>query len=97
MSVLLFLLEWTVSEAGESQRFPWLPRIRLSSFWSEHAWKGFLCSALGILFVYPENLTYKNYLEFSFKNIDDRVYGSTEAFLADTKWILHNCTIYNGS
>lgn len=24
------------------------------------------------------------------------MYGSTEAFLADVKWILHNCIIYNG-
>ncbi|XP_030632962.1 protein kinase C-binding protein 1 isoform X2 [Chanos chanos] len=30
------------------------------------------------------------------KNIKKKVYGSTEAFLADVKWILHNCIIYNG-
>lgn len=24
------------------------------------------------------------------------MYGCTEAFLADVKWILHNCIIYNG-
>lgn len=24
------------------------------------------------------------------------MYGCTEAFLADIKWILHNCIIYNG-
>jgi len=24
------------------------------------------------------------------------MYGCTEAFLADAKWILHNCIIYNG-
>lgn len=24
------------------------------------------------------------------------MYGCTEAFLADMKWILHNCIIYNG-
>ncbi|XP_064596606.1 MYND-type zinc finger-containing chromatin reader ZMYND8-like isoform X2 [Liolophura sinensis] len=31
------------------------------------------------------------------KNIDSRMYGCTEAFLADAKWILHNCIIYNGT
>ncbi|TRY66543.1 hypothetical protein DNTS_015921 [Danionella cerebrum] len=30
------------------------------------------------------------------KNIKKKIYGSTEAFLADVKWILHNCIIYNG-
>ncbi|XP_073772753.1 MYND-type zinc finger-containing chromatin reader ZMYND8 isoform X3 [Danio rerio] len=30
------------------------------------------------------------------KNIKKKMYGSTEAFLADVKWILHNCIIYNG-
>ncbi|XP_013873177.1 protein kinase C-binding protein 1 isoform X2 [Austrofundulus limnaeus] len=31
------------------------------------------------------------------KNIKKKMYGCTEAFLADTKWILHNCIIYNGA
>ncbi|XP_037534570.1 protein kinase C-binding protein 1 [Nematolebias whitei] len=31
------------------------------------------------------------------KNIKKKIYGCTEAFLADTKWILHNCIIYNGA
>ncbi|CAK8681281.1 unnamed protein product [Clavelina lepadiformis] len=31
------------------------------------------------------------------KNVKKRIYGSTEAFLADVKWILHNCIIYNGT
>uniref|UniRef100_A0A7N6FB99 Protein kinase C binding protein 1, like n=1 Tax=Anabas testudineus TaxID=64144 RepID=A0A7N6FB99_ANATE len=30
------------------------------------------------------------------KNIKKKMYGCTEAFLADIKWILHNCIIYNG-
>ncbi|XP_068607072.1 MYND-type zinc finger-containing chromatin reader ZMYND8-like [Brachionichthys hirsutus] len=30
------------------------------------------------------------------KNIKKKIYGCTEAFLADMKWILHNCIIYNG-
>nr|XP_046240589.1 protein kinase C-binding protein 1 isoform X6 [Scatophagus argus] len=30
------------------------------------------------------------------KNIKKKTYGCTEAFLADAKWILHNCIIYNG-
>ena len=29
------------------------------------------------------------------KNIRKKQYGSTEAFLADTKWILHNCIVFN--
>ncbi|KAA0706878.1 Protein kinase C-binding protein 1 [Triplophysa tibetana] len=30
------------------------------------------------------------------KNFKKKMYGCTEAFLADVKWILHNCIIYNG-
>lgn len=30
------------------------------------------------------------------QNIKKKMYGCTEAFLADAKWILHNCIIYNG-
>nr|XP_048297057.1 protein kinase C-binding protein 1 isoform X14 [Myodes glareolus] len=30
------------------------------------------------------------------KNAKKKMYGCTEAFLADAKWILHNCIIYNG-
>ncbi|CAC5414863.1 Protein kinase C-binding protein 1 [Mytilus coruscus] len=31
------------------------------------------------------------------KNIKKKMYGCTEAFLADAKWILHNCIIFNGT
>uniref|UniRef100_A0A5F9DRI4 Zinc finger MYND-type containing 8 n=1 Tax=Oryctolagus cuniculus TaxID=9986 RepID=A0A5F9DRI4_RABIT len=30
------------------------------------------------------------------ENAKKKMYGCTEAFLADAKWILHNCIIYNG-
>ncbi|XP_067665413.1 MYND-type zinc finger-containing chromatin reader ZMYND8-like [Haliotis asinina] len=30
------------------------------------------------------------------KNIKKKMYGCTEAFMADTKWILHNCIVFNG-
>ncbi|KAK2100630.1 Protein kinase C-binding protein 1 [Saguinus oedipus] len=30
------------------------------------------------------------------KNVKKKMYGCTEVFLADAKWILHNCIIYNG-
>ncbi|ELT95529.1 hypothetical protein CAPTEDRAFT_219104 [Capitella teleta] len=30
------------------------------------------------------------------KNIQRKEYGCTEAFLADAKWILHNCIVFNG-
>lgn len=30
------------------------------------------------------------------RNIMKQVYGSTEAFIADVRWILHNCIIFNG-
>jgi len=33
---------------------------------------------------------------FAPQNIKKKMYGCTEAFLADAKWILHNCIIYNG-
>ena len=44
---------------------------------------------------------YKNYvfvpmdLSTIEKNIKKKQYGSTEAFLMDVKWILHNCIIFN--
>ncbi|XP_055998197.1 MYND-type zinc finger-containing chromatin reader ZMYND8-like isoform X3 [Ostrea edulis] len=31
------------------------------------------------------------------KNIKRKMYGCTEALLADAKWVLHNCIIFNGS
>ncbi|GFU31658.1 protein kinase C-binding protein 1 [Trichonephila clavipes] len=31
------------------------------------------------------------------KNIKEKLYGSTEIFLADVKWILHNSCVFNGS
>ncbi|XP_033121643.1 protein kinase C-binding protein 1-like isoform X2 [Anneissia japonica] len=31
------------------------------------------------------------------KNIKSKKYGSTDAFIAEAKWILHNCIVYNGS
>lgn len=58
-------------------------------------------------FLYPVSQeTAPNYLAYIFnpmdlttieKNVNDKVYGSPEAFLADVKWIAHNCIIYNGS
>ena len=30
------------------------------------------------------------------ENINRGQYGSTEAFIADCKWILHNCILFNG-
>ena len=30
------------------------------------------------------------------QSIKKRMYGSTEAFLLDAKWILHNCIVFNG-
>lgn len=29
------------------------------------------------------------------KNLKNNLYGSTQAFEADAKWILHNCIIFN--
>ena len=31
------------------------------------------------------------------QNIKKKQYGSSEAFVADVKWILHNCIVFNGS
>ncbi|KAL3892310.1 hypothetical protein ACJMK2_004527 [Sinanodonta woodiana] len=58
-------------------------------------------------FIKPVDLSaVPNYTDYIFnpmdlsileKNIKKKVYGCTEAFLADAKWILHNCIIYNGT
>lgn len=45
--------------------------------------------------------TYKDYiinpmsLSVLEKNIKRKMYGSTEAFVADASWIVHNCIIFN--
>lgn len=41
--------------------------------------------------LFPDSLLF-----FSLQNVKKKMYGCTEAFLADAKWILHNCIIYNG-
>ena len=47
--------------------------------------------------------SYRDYVSFPMdlqtieKNVKKKHYGSTEAFLADTKWILHNCIIFNSA
>ncbi|XP_077990599.1 MYND-type zinc finger-containing chromatin reader ZMYND8-like [Glandiceps talaboti] len=46
---------------------------------------------------YEEYVFYPMDLSTLEKNITKKMYGSTEAFLADTKWLLHNCVLYNGS
>uniref|UniRef100_A0A8C9G0D1 PWWP domain-containing protein n=1 Tax=Pavo cristatus TaxID=9049 RepID=A0A8C9G0D1_PAVCR len=51
--------------------------------------KGGRCEFLPYLF--PDA-----FLNVSFENVKKKMYGCTEAFLADAKWILHNCIIYNG-
>nr|XP_009859278.2 protein kinase C-binding protein 1-like [Ciona intestinalis] len=49
---------------------------------------------------------FSDYLDYVFhpmdistleKSVRRNQYGCTEAFLADVKWILHNCIIYNGT
>ncbi|XP_069701983.1 MYND-type zinc finger-containing chromatin reader ZMYND8 isoform X2 [Periplaneta americana] len=44
---------------------------------------------------YREYVAHPMDLSLLERNIKKRMYGSTEAFLADTKWILHNCIIFN--
>lgn len=45
-----------------------------------------------------------NYLEYVIKpmdlslleaNVRSKLYGSTDAFMADAKWIQHNCIVFN--
>jgi len=36
-------------------------------------------------------------LIYLWQNVKKKAYGSTEALVADVKWIVHNCIIYNGS
>lgn len=44
---------------------------------------------------YREYVAHPMDLSLLERNIKKRMYGSTEAFIADTKWILHNCIIFN--
>lgn len=58
-------------------------------------------------FMYPVSVeSAPNYLSYIFnpmdlstleENVRNKMYGSPDAFLADVKWIVHNCVIYNGS
>jgi hypothetical protein len=48
----------------------------------------------------PEYLDYIIHpmdLETIEKNIDSKKYTSTDAFIADVKWITHNSVVFNGS
>jgi len=48
----------------------------------------------------PEYLDYIIHpmdLETIEKNIDLKKYPSTDAFIADVKWITHNSVVFNGS
>ena len=44
---------------------------------------------------YREYVAHPMDLSLLERNIKKRMYGSTEAFVADTKWLLHNCIIFN--
>jgi hypothetical protein len=44
---------------------------------------------------YREYVAHPMDLSLLDRNIKRRMYGSTEAFVADTKWVLHNCIIFN--
>lgn len=44
---------------------------------------------------YREYVAHPMDLSLLERNIRKRMYGSTEAFVADAKWILHNCIIFN--
>ncbi|XP_021928207.1 uncharacterized protein LOC110833911 isoform X4 [Zootermopsis nevadensis] len=44
---------------------------------------------------YREYVAHPMDLSLLERNIKKRLYGSTEAFIADTKWVLHNCIIFN--
>ncbi|XP_064652120.1 MYND-type zinc finger-containing chromatin reader ZMYND8-like isoform X2 [Lineus longissimus] len=46
---------------------------------------------------YDDYVVYPMDLDTLEKNIDKKLYGCTDAFLADAKWLLHNCVIYNGT
>ncbi|CAF1555778.1 unnamed protein product, partial [Didymodactylos carnosus] len=57
-------------------------------------------------FMYPvDTLQMPEYLDYIVhpmdlktmeKNIEIKKYASTEAFIADVKWIYHNCVVFNG-
>jgi hypothetical protein len=54
---------------------------------------------LKLLFTFLFSLFCVNHTDsvhFLLQNVKKKMYGCTEAFLADVKWILHNCIIYNG-
>lgn len=44
---------------------------------------------------YREYVAHPMDLSLLERNMKKRMYGSTEAFVADAKWILHNCIIFN--
>lgn len=46
--------------------------------------------------IYPDYIFHPMDLSLIEKNVKDKKYGSTDAFIADVKWIQHNCVIFNG-
>ncbi|KAF8786111.1 MYND-type zinc finger-containing chromatin reader ZMYND8-like isoform X2 [Argiope bruennichi] len=47
--------------------------------------------------MYPHYVIHPMDFSLLEKNIKQKLYGCTEAFLADVKWILHNSCVFNGS
>ena len=46
---------------------------------------------------YPDYIFHPMDLGTVEKKVGQKVYGSTDSFLADIKWIQHNCVIFNTS
>ncbi|XP_034231977.1 protein kinase C-binding protein 1 isoform X2 [Thrips palmi] len=45
--------------------------------------------------LYKDHIINPMYLSLLEKNIKKKMYGSTEAFIGDATWLLHNCIIFN--
>ncbi len=106
-NISFFSSDGAVSEAGVSGAASWLCRVYISSHGSLHSRKGeseafdpekSTHSVLrNVLYLASyESVLVMCSLFVLIQNIKKKMYGSTEACLADVKWILHNCIIYNG-
>lgn len=102
--------DWTVSQASLCNPVSFLPRFHHSS--DGYVYIGMrknilfcivstllkiiLCSWSSFLIFCYISISFITIMLLFSQNIKKKMYGCTYSFLADIRWILHNCIIFNG-
>ncbi|CAF1654713.1 unnamed protein product [Adineta ricciae] len=101
--------DWTCPECKITQSAFTMPNVSLNEFHNmlKYATRRMKSHPQGTPFMHPvDSKQMPEYLDYIIhpmdletieKNIDLRKYSSSDAFLADVKWITHNSVVFNGS